>query len=83
MSAGAARKTIDLVKVAAPFDFTSMKPGSQADLEGQPGGTPVLLTSVAGVPVSISKGWVRKKNTMRIFEATEDLQAFDGRANAR
>jgi hypothetical protein len=45
-------------------------------LEGLPGGTPVLLTSVAGTPVSLETGWVKKRGTLRIFEMTDDLVAF-------
>lgn len=45
-------------------------------LEGQPGGTPVLLTSVGGTPVSLATGWVKKRGTLRIFEMTDDLVAF-------
>lgn len=45
-------------------------------LEGAPGGTPVLLTSVSGVPVSVEVGWVKKRGTLRIYEMTDDLVAF-------
>jgi hypothetical protein len=45
-------------------------------LEGLPGGTPVLLTSVAGTPVSLAAGWAKKRGTLRIFEMTDDLVAF-------
>jgi hypothetical protein len=48
----------------------------QQYLEGKPGGTPVLLTSVAGTPLSVSQGWVNKRQTLRIYEATGDLVAF-------
>jgi hypothetical protein len=48
----------------------------QQYLEGQPGGTPVLLASLDGVPLSLSQGWVKKRGTLRIYEATDDLIAF-------
>ncbi len=48
----------------------------QQYLAGQPGGTPVLLTTLGGVPLSLSKGWVEKRGTLRMFEATDDLVAF-------
>ncbi|NNK37918.1 MAG: hypothetical protein HKP03_05520 [Xanthomonadales bacterium] len=48
----------------------------QQYLEGQPGGTPVLLSSLAGVPLSLSQGWIRKRQTLRVFEVTDDLTAF-------
>jgi hypothetical protein len=48
----------------------------QQYLEGQPGGTPVLLTSLGGVPLALSQGWVKKRGTLRVNEATDDLVAF-------
>jgi len=48
----------------------------QQYLEGQPGGTPVLLTSLGGSPLALSQGWVKKRGTLRIYEATDDLVAF-------
>lgn len=48
----------------------------QQYLEGQPGGTPVLLTSLGSVPLALSQGWLKKRGTLRINEATDDLVAF-------
>jgi hypothetical protein len=45
-------------------------------LEGQPGGEPVMLTSLGGVPLSVGLGWLKGRNTLRLNEATEDLVAF-------
>jgi len=45
-------------------------------LEGQPGGEPVMLTSVGGVPLAVGVGWVKGRNTIRLNEATEDLVVF-------
>ena len=45
-------------------------------LEGQPGGDPVMLTSVGGVPLSVGLGWLKGRNTLRLNEATEDLVVF-------
>ena len=45
-------------------------------LEGQPGGDPVMLTSVGGVPLAVGLGWLKGRNTLRLNEATEDLVVF-------
>jgi len=45
-------------------------------LEGQPGGEPVMLTSVGGVPLSVGLGFLRRRFTLRLNEATEDLVVF-------
>ena len=45
-------------------------------LEGQPGGEPLMLTTVGGLPLSVSLGWLKGRNTLRLNEATEDLVVF-------
>jgi len=45
-------------------------------LEGQPGGEPLMLTTVGGLPLSVSLGWFKGRNTLRLNEATEDLVVF-------
>ncbi len=45
-------------------------------LEGQPGGEPVMLTSVGGVPLSVGLGFLRGRFTLRLNEATDDLFVF-------
>ncbi len=45
-------------------------------LEGQPGGEPVMLTSLGGVPLSVGIGYLKGRNTLRLNEATEDLVVF-------
>jgi len=45
-------------------------------LEGQPGGEPVMLSSVGGVPLSVGLGFLRGRFTLRLNEATEDLLVF-------
>jgi hypothetical protein len=45
-------------------------------LEGQPGGEPMMLTSVGGVPLSVGRGYLRGRNTLRLNEATVDLLVF-------
>ena len=45
-------------------------------LEGQPGGDPVLLTSVSGVPLAVEIAYQGGRNTLRLNEASEDLLVF-------
>jgi len=45
-------------------------------LEGKPGGEPVMLTLVGGVPLSVGLGWLKGRNTLRLNEATENLVVF-------
>jgi hypothetical protein len=49
---------------------------NRQNLEGQPGGEPVMLTSVGGVPLSVGLGILRGRFTLRLNEATEDLLVF-------
>lgn len=67
-----------LVPLDRQYLEAAMNAGDEGQqyLEAQPGGTPVLLTSVAGIPVSLGQGWVRKRGTLRICEMTDDLVAF-------
>ena len=46
-------------------------------LKGLPGGEPVKLTSVGGVPLSVGIGYINGRNTLRLNEATEDLLAWN------
>jgi hypothetical protein len=46
------------------------------NLEGLPGGDPVLLTSVDGVPLVVSLGVIGGRFTLRLNEATEQLLVF-------
>lgn len=48
----------------------------QQYLQGQPGGKPVMLTSVGAVPLAVSIGYLKGRNTLRITEVTEDLAVF-------
>jgi hypothetical protein len=48
----------------------------QQNLEGQPGGDALMLTTLAGKPLAISRGRLKGKFTLRINEATDDLMAF-------
>ena len=49
---------------------------NRQNLEGQPGGEPVMLASVGGVPLSVSLGFLRGRFTLRLNEATEELLVF-------
>lgn len=48
----------------------------QQYLEGKPGGKPLLLTTLAGTPLSVSRGWLKKRGTLRFNEVTDDLVVF-------
>jgi hypothetical protein len=67
-----------LIPLERQYLEAAMNAGDEGQqyLEGQPGGTPVMLTQVGGTPVSLSQGWIRKRGTLRMFEATEALVAF-------
>lgn len=67
-----------LVPLERKYLEAAMNAGDEGQqyLAGQPGGSPVVLTTLGGVPLSLSKGWIAKRGTLRIFEATDDLVAF-------
>jgi hypothetical protein len=67
-----------LVPLERQYLEAAMNAGDEGQqyLEGQPGGTPVLLTAVGDTPVSLETGWVEKRGTLRIYEMTDDLVAF-------
>jgi len=48
----------------------------QQYLDGQPGGKPVMLTTVRGMPLAVSIGYIKGRNTLRLNEAVEDLLVF-------
>lgn len=45
-------------------------------LENRPGGKPVLLSRVGGVPLAISKGYLSHRPALRLDEGTVDLPAY-------
>jgi hypothetical protein len=45
-------------------------------LDGLPGGEPALLTTLGGVPLSVSVGSISKRPALRINEATDQLMAY-------
>lgn len=45
-------------------------------LENRPGGKPVLLSRVGGVPLAISKGYLSRRPALRLDEGTVDLPAY-------
>jgi hypothetical protein len=53
----------------------------QQYLENKPGGEPVLLTRLGGVPLAVSRGYLSRRQALRLDEGTEDLlvytEAFD------
>ena len=67
-----------LIPLERQYLEAAMNAGDEGQqyLEGKPGGRPVMLTRLGGTPVSLSQGWVRKRGTLRVFEATEALVAF-------
>ena len=45
-------------------------------LEGTPGGDPVLLTTIDGVPLTVSIGRASRRPALRLNEATDQLTAY-------
>lgn len=67
-----------LIPLERKYLEAAMNAGDEGQqyLEGQPGGTPVLLTQLGGVPLSLAQGWEKRRGTLRMFEATDELVAF-------
>jgi hypothetical protein len=72
-------KTVSrLIPLDRKYLEAAMNAGDEGQqyLEGKPGGDPLLLTTLAGKPLSVSRGWLKKRGTLRIYEVTDDLVAF-------
>lgn len=48
----------------------------QQHLEGQPGGEPVLLTSLGKLSLAVEVGFMKGRNTLRLNEISNDLSRF-------
>ena len=48
----------------------------QQHLEAQPGSTPVLLTSLGGIPLAVGQRYTRAGTQLSLQEASDDLPAF-------
>jgi hypothetical protein len=46
-------------------------------LDGLPGGEPVLLTTVGDKPLSVSVGWISRRQVLRLNEAEEQLAVYN------
>ena len=74
--------SLDTVSRLIPLDQqyleAAMNAGDEGQqyLEGKPGGEPLLLTTLAGTPLSVSRGWLNERNTLRFYEVTNDLVTF-------
>ena len=70
--------TARLVPLDERYLEAAMSAGDEGQqyLEGQPGSEPVLLTTLGAKPLSVSVGWVSRRQVVRLHEADEQLQVF-------
>jgi hypothetical protein len=72
------KTTSRLIPLDRKYLEAAMNAGDEGQqyLEGKPGGKPLMLTTLAGKPLAVSRGYLRKRSTLRFNEVTDDLQVF-------
>lgn len=70
--------TARLVPLDERYLEAAMSAGDEGQqyLDGQPGSEPALLTTLGARPLSVSVGWVSRRQVVRLHEADEQLPVF-------